>query len=76
MSGGAGGLTVCVEGPESLPAHRRPPSHGGTGPDPIWVIESEELPRQLTYRQDSDRAELGFLEPVAQISMFDVSPSA
>ena len=67
---GTGGLTVCHQEALSLPAHRRPPSHGGTGPDPIWAIDSDELPRQLAHRADTGQPELGFLEPIEPISLF------
>jgi hypothetical protein len=70
VSPGTGGLTVCHEAPSRLPAHRRPPSHGGTGPDPIWAIDSDDLPGRLTHRADSGRPELGFLEPTEPISLF------
>jgi hypothetical protein len=51
---GDGGMSVCPETPEYLVLHRRPPSYGGTGKDPVWEIADEELGEGLMYRQDTD----------------------
>ena len=59
-----GGLSVAPGAPENLPRHRRPPEYGGTGRDPVWCIDSCDLPDGLKYRPDPDNPTgHGFLEP-------------
>jgi hypothetical protein len=59
-----GGMSVSPDSPDHLPAHRRPPSHGGTGLDPVWELASEDLVDGLVYRPDDARPEAhGFVEP-------------
>jgi hypothetical protein len=60
---GEGGLSVAYESPLNLPPHRRPPSHGGDGPDPVWEISTDDLPVSLECRIDPDLAGHAFLEP-------------
>jgi hypothetical protein len=45
-----GGVCVSPNSPQRLPPHRRPPMHRGTGtgPDPIWEIDSGDLPPTLS----------------------------
>jgi hypothetical protein len=50
--GGEGGMSVAPNSPENLPAHRRPPEHGGTGKDPIWELDVADLGEELGYRED------------------------
>jgi hypothetical protein len=49
----SGGLSVS-EAPEHLPYYRRPPAHGGDGADPLWQLETDELPDGLQCRPDSE----------------------
>jgi hypothetical protein len=52
--------------PENLPAHRRPPEHGGTGTDPIWELDVTELGDELVYREDPLMPGVhGFAEPAS-----------
>lgn len=60
----SGGMSVALGRPEHLVEHRRPRSLGGTGPDPVWGIDENELGEQLVCRPDPDLAGHGFIEPV------------
>jgi hypothetical protein len=67
-----GGISVSSGSPKNLPRHRRPPKHGGTGPDPIWELKSDELPPALVYRPDEQQSDThGFLEPAETMSIWD-----
>jgi hypothetical protein len=67
-----GGVSVSPGFPENLPRHRRPPKHGGTGPDPIWELTTEELPPSLAYRPDDQLPDThGFIEPAEPMSIWD-----
>jgi len=46
-----GGMSVTVDDVMCLPPHRRPPDFNGTGKDPVFSINKEQLPRTLTARQ-------------------------
>ena len=48
---GQGGMSVAPDDPADLPTHRRPVSLGGTGRDPVWYIESDDLGPDLHARQ-------------------------
>lgn len=64
--GGEGGMSVAPDSPENLPAHRRPPEHGGTGKDPIWELAVTELGADLVYREDPLMPGVhGFVEPIS-----------
>jgi hypothetical protein len=45
----------------NLKRHRRPAAFGGTGKDPVWVVDTADLPPELEFRQNSP--DHGFLEP-------------
>jgi hypothetical protein len=49
---GDGGL-VTADDPALLIRHRRPASLGGTGTDPVWVLELADLSPDLIARHDS-----------------------
>jgi hypothetical protein len=49
---GDGGLSVAPGDPTLLLRHRRPSSLGGTGRDPVWCIEVDDLGPDLRFRQD------------------------
>jgi hypothetical protein len=61
----SGGLSVSPDTIANLPQHRRPPAHGGTGKDPVFVIDSRLVPEPLSYRPDPGHSEHGFIEPAA-----------
>jgi hypothetical protein len=68
-----GGMSVNPPPPENMAEHRRPPEYGGIGRDPVWVLETEALPPELTYRPDPDEPSgtHGFIEPSASMSLDD-----
>ena|GEM_PF-929010 len=47
-----GGMSVAPNDPRNLPPHRRPESLGGTGKDPIFEMNTNNLPPGLTYIPD------------------------
>jgi hypothetical protein len=62
-----GGMSVTPHDPMHLLKHRRPPSLGGTGQDPVWYIEIDELGPELQFRQDSPTH--GVVEPVQPMTL-------
>jgi hypothetical protein len=68
--GGHGGMSVAPGSPANLPAHRRPPAHGGTGKDPVWEIEVMDLGDELVYREDPLMPGVhGFIEPARRMML-------
>jgi hypothetical protein len=66
---GTGGLSVSPPPPENLHELVRPPEYGGIGKDPLWELETNELPPELAYRPDPKRLkEHGFIEPARAMS--------
>jgi hypothetical protein len=67
-----GGMSVALETPLNLPPHRRPPTLGGWGRDPVWQVEENELPSVLLCRPDpKDPLRHGFVEPIEAMSLDD-----
>ncbi|MGH3757396.1 DUF6531 domain-containing protein [Actinophytocola sp.] len=60
---GGGGISIAPETANNLPSHRRPPEFGGTGRDPVWSIDPDDLPEGLAYRRDSPTSGHGVIEP-------------
>jgi hypothetical protein len=60
---GQEGMSVAPDDPLLLPIIRRPPGFGGTGRDPVWMIDEADLGADLVYRPDPNRAGHGFVEP-------------
>jgi hypothetical protein len=59
-----GGMSASPPPPSNLQRHRRPREYGGTGRDPIWELEPDELPGGLRYRPDPERPDgHGLIEP-------------
>ena len=58
---GGEGMSVSPDMISNLPDHRRPPEHGGDGPDPVWEIDESMLGPQLAYEPDDETH--GFIEP-------------
>jgi len=64
--GGEGGMSVAPDSPGNLPEHRRPSDQGGTGKDPVWVLDVVDLGDELVYRDDPLMDGVhGFVEPSA-----------
>jgi hypothetical protein len=67
-----GGMSVSPPPPDNLPPSRLPRDMGGKGKDPIWELETDSLPRELTYRPDPDIPDThGFIEPSWVMSFED-----
>lgn len=64
-----GGMSVAPDDPMRLLKHRRPPSVGGIGQDPVWYIEIGELGADLQFRQD--RPTHGVIEPARPMTLQD-----
>ena len=64
-----GGMSVAPDTPTNLPAHRRPPSHGGTGKDPVYGTNTDQLGPDLQFRQDSPTH--GVVEPAREMPVED-----
>jgi hypothetical protein len=59
-----GGMSVSPPPPENLEEHRRPSKYGGTGKDPVWEMETDNMTADLAYRPDPGNPNLhGFIEP-------------
>jgi hypothetical protein len=47
------GMSAAPQDPAHLPRNRRPPQvKGGTGKDPVWEIDTDDLGPKLQYVQD------------------------
>lgn len=63
-----GGMSVSPS-PDALPTHRKPLEFGGTGKDPIWTINTNDLGADLTYVPDSPGH--GTIQPTKPMSFED-----
>jgi hypothetical protein len=69
---GTGGMSVSPDAIENLPRHRRPPSHGGTGLDPVWMLAKDALPESLAYKPDPGADPThGLIEPAWRMPLDD-----
>lgn len=69
---GTGGMSVALDDPNNLPAHRRPAKFGGWGRDPAWLIDESDLPDTLVMRPDpEDPSRHGFVEPIERMRLLD-----
>ncbi len=58
---GVRGMSASPADPTHLPGFLRPPAFGGTGKDPVWVMDTADLPPGLVFRQDKPTH--GMVEP-------------
>lgn len=66
---GQEGMSVSPRPPENLPRARRPVQLGGGGKDPVWELETDDLPDELVYRPDPNFPETHFfIEPAYQMT--------
>lgn len=66
---GAGGMSVVPPPVTNLAPHRLPREFGGRSRDPVFELDTDELPEKLTYRPDPDNPEEhGFVEPAHRMS--------
>jgi hypothetical protein len=63
------GLSVSPPPASNLPRHRRPLEFGGTGSDPIFELETEDLPEGLAYRPDPDDPGHGLIGPARRMGL-------
>ncbi len=49
------GMSVSPPPPSNLAEHRRPEEYGGTGDDPVWELDTDDLQALLAYRPDPDK---------------------
>lgn len=69
---GAGGMSVSPATPLHLPPYRRPPKYGGDGKDPVWKLDTADLPNSVTYRPDEGPEPThGLLEPAWAMTLED-----
>jgi hypothetical protein len=62
------GMSVAPDDPMNLDEHRRPPELQGSGKDPVWEIDDEDLGDGLLYRPDPRQPERhGFIEPAKRM---------
>lgn len=62
VSPNTGGMSVAFDRPEHLPPHRRPSRFGGTGRDPVFAIEQEQVQALVVREKVTDRTR-GLIEP-------------
>jgi hypothetical protein len=68
---GEGGLSVSPDDPTNLPLYRRPVAFGGSGKDPVWMIDELDLAMMLIYRPDPLNLAHGFMEPARPMTLGD-----
>jgi hypothetical protein len=66
---GDGGPSVAPDDPRNLPRHRRPAEFGGTGKDPVWSIDEDDLGALLVFRVDPDNPKHGYIEPARPLNV-------
>jgi hypothetical protein len=58
------GMSVSPWPPENLPLRRRPPEFDGTGKDPVFAMDTDDLPEELEYLPDPAKPGThGFIRP-------------
>lgn len=62
------GMSVSPWPPENLPSHRRPEEFGGTGHDPVFEMDTDDLPEELEYLPDPNKPAHGFIRPAYTMS--------
>ena len=65
-----GGMSVAPH-PKKLPDFRRPPEFEGTGKDPVWSINTNNLGPKLKYVPDSDSSTHGTIQPAYKMPYND-----
>jgi hypothetical protein len=64
---GTGGMSATPHDFMDLPRYRLPRSRGGTGSDPVWSIDADDLGADLQFRPDS--ATHGLIEPARTMTI-------
>jgi hypothetical protein len=60
-------MSVALDRPENLHPLRRPVALGGTGKDPVWSLDPEQLGPDLQRCEDSPTH--GLIEPAREMSL-------
>lgn len=61
------GMSVAPHDPINLAENRRPPQvNGGTGSDPVWELDVDDLGSDLNFNQDT--ATHGLIEPASPMA--------
>jgi hypothetical protein len=69
---GGGGMSVSPDTPLHLPPYRRPPKYDGDGKDPVWELDTGDLPETVAYEPDpGPHPTHGLLEPAWSMSLED-----
>jgi hypothetical protein len=66
------GMSVAPNDPANFERHRRPPSLGGTGRDPVWYIDEVDLGGEIAFHQDNPGH--GVLTPQQPMDLKDLKP--
>lgn len=62
------GMSVAPNDPANLAKNRRPPQvNGGSGPDPVWVLDTDDLGPDLNFNQDKPTH--GLIEPARPMTL-------
>jgi len=62
-----GGMSVAPDRPQNLHRLRRPPRYGGSGKDPLWVLDLDNLGGDLHFHEDTPTH--GLIEPSWAVSL-------
>lgn len=69
MTGGQGRSSSLPWRRRGINPHRKTPEYGGTGKDPVWTINTNDLGPELTYVPDSPRH--GTIQPTKPMKLKD-----
>jgi hypothetical protein len=63
------GMSVTASSLSDLPEFRRPAELGGTGKDPVWEMDSDELPPRLTVVSDDEDPTHALIAPAESMTI-------
>ena len=58
-----------MDDPRNLPTHRRPESYEGTGKDPVFELNEDDLDPRLRLRIDPGDRTHAFIEPAVEMTI-------
>jgi hypothetical protein len=65
------GMSAVPNDPANLTKNRRPPQvNGGTGKDPVWEIDTDDLGPNLVY--DQDKPTHGVVGPIVPMTLAEL----
>lgn len=69
VSPGRQGMSVSPSPPHNLPSRRRPPEYEGTGKDPVFEMDTDDLPEELSYQPDPGKPDVhGYITPAYRMT--------